>query len=103
MRDYSEIPFNSIEWHRGDPVERGRMIRDIYGSRVLAVKSRKEVEELLGKPEKKQRVEGREVWLYRVELPNRSELKYLPVSFEGYRKTFPGKVKDGAISILVEK
>ena len=103
LRDYSEKPFNSEEWLKGDAVERGRMFTDIYAKRILEGKSKESVLEMLGEPDKKQEIEGREVWLYYVEHSHKLPQKYFPVSFEGTEKTFAGKIKDGTISILVEE
>jgi len=101
FRDYSHKPFNSQEWRAGDTVERGRMIKDLYGSRDLDGESRESVVEMLGEPDKKSEVEAREVWLYRIYIPQ-SPMKYFPVSFEG-RKAFGGRDKGGTRSMVVEE
>lgn len=102
FRDYSEKPFNSQDWLKGDAVERGRMFSNIFTSRALDGKSQTEVKNLLGEPDKKQTVEGREVWLYYVELRYQTPMKYFPVSFENNRGAFAGRVEGGTISMLVE-
>jgi hypothetical protein len=102
FRDYTEKPFSSAEWLKGDAVERGRMYLDIFKTRMLDGKSTEDVKKLLGEPEKKQTVEGREVWLYRVEHRYRTPMKFFPVSFESKRGAFAGRVEGGTISMLVE-
>lgn len=101
-RDYAEKPFSAAEWLAGDAVERGRMYGDLFGSRTLDGKSREEIVELLGEPEKKISVEGREVWLYRVEHAYQTPMKYFPVSFDTKRGAFAGRVKGGTVSTLVK-
>ena len=101
-RDYAERPFSSADWLKGDTVERGRMYSDLYGSRAVDGKSKEEIVELLGEPEKKISVEGREVWLYRVEHSYQTPMQYFPVSFDTKRGAFAGRVKGGTVSILVK-
>jgi hypothetical protein len=101
-RDYSERPFSSAEWLRGDTVERGRMYSDLFDSRAVDGKSKEEIVELLGEPEKKIAVEGREVWLYRVDHSYQTPMQYFPVSFDTKRGAFAGRVKSGTVSILVK-
>ncbi|HEX8734440.1 MAG TPA: hypothetical protein VF721_03905 [Pyrinomonadaceae bacterium] len=101
-RDYSERPFSSAEWLTGDTVERGRMYSDLFDSRAVDGKSKEEIVELLGEPEKKISVEGREVWLYRVEHSSQTPMQYFPVSFDTKRGAFAGRVKGGTVSIRVK-
>lgn len=103
FRDYSQKQFNSDAWLKGDAVERGRMYQDIFISRMLNGKRQDDVKKLLGEPDKKQTVEGREVWLYYVEQNINSPLKYFPVSFETKGGAFAGSVRGGTISMLVEE
>jgi hypothetical protein len=103
LRDYSQKTFNAADWRAGDAVERGRMYGDVFSSRVLDGKSPEDVQKLLGEPEKKQAVENREVWLYRVEHQYNTPMKYFPVSFDGKRGAFAGRVKGGTISLVVEE
>jgi outer membrane protein assembly factor BamE (lipoprotein component of BamABCDE complex) len=103
VRDVSEKPFNSEEWLEGDAVERGQMFADIYARQILDGRSREEVRGLLGEPDRKQSVEGREEWLYYVEHSRKLPQRYFPVSFEDDGKTFAGRKKGGTISVLVEE
>src|SRR5215218_8108481 len=103
LRDYSEKPFNSADWLKGDAVERGRMYVDVFKTRMLDGKSPDDVKKLLGEPDKKQTVEGREVWLYTVEHGYNTPMKYFPVSFENRRCAFAGRVQGGTISLVVEE
>jgi hypothetical protein len=102
FREYSEKPFSAAEWLGGDAVERGRMYSDLYDSRAVDGKSGDEVAGLLGEPDKKISVEGREVWLYRVEHRHQTPMKYFPVSFDTKRGAFAGRVKSGTVSLLVK-
>jgi hypothetical protein len=102
LRDYSAKPFNSAEWLAGDPVERGRMCIDLFKSRTLSGKTQEDVTKQLGEPDKKQKVEGREVWLYEVEFAYRTPMKYFPVSFEPKGGAFTGRIKGSTMSMLVE-
>lgn len=102
FREYSEKPFSATEWRAGDAVERGRMYSDLFSNRALDGKSKDEIADLLGEPEKKISVEGREVWLYRVEHSYQTPMKYFPVSFDTKRGAFAGRVKGGTVSILVK-
>lgn len=101
-RDYAEKPFSAPEWLSGDSVERGRMYGDLFSNRTLDGKSKDEIAKLLGEPEKKISVEGRDVWLYRVEHAYQTPMKYFPVSFDTKRGAFAGRVKSGTVSILVK-
>ena len=102
FRDYSQKPFNSAEWLKGDAIERGRMYLDVFKSRSLDGKSPDEVRKLLGEPDKKQTVEEREVWLYYVEHQYNTPMKYFPVSFDAKRGAFAGRIKGGTMSLVVE-
>ncbi len=102
-RDYSDKPFNSQEWLAGDAIERGRMYGDIFESRTLEGKSREDVVKLLGEPDKKATVEGREVWLYRIENRFHNRLNQFPVTFEGRKGATAGGVKDGTGSMVVDE
>jgi hypothetical protein len=101
-REYTEKSFNSSEWLGGDAVERGRMYGDLFTNRTLDGKSKEEVTALLGEPEKIITIENREVWLYRVEHQHQTPMKYFPVSFDTKRGAFAGRVKSGAVSLLVK-
>ena len=103
FRDYSRKPFNSAEWINGDAVERGRMYPDLFLSRKLNGKSPDDVINLLGEPDKKRTVEGREVWLYYVLHQYNTPMKYFPVSFEPKSGAFGGQVNGGTMSMVVEE
>jgi len=102
-RDYSDKPFNSQEWLAGDAIERGRMYSDIYNSRTLEGKSREYVVIVLGEPDKKATVEGREVWLYRIENRFHNRLNQFPVTFEGGKGAMAGGAKGGTGSMIVDE
>jgi outer membrane protein assembly factor BamE (lipoprotein component of BamABCDE complex) len=102
MRDYADKPFNSQDWLKGDSVERGRMIKDLFTDRSISGKTKDEILKTLGEPDKKSSVEGREVWLYRVDFAYRTPMKYFPVSFDPKKGSFAGRIKGDTISMLVE-
>jgi hypothetical protein len=101
LRSYSDKPFNSQEWLAGDAIERGRMMHSIYDDKIVDGKSQEVVRNLLGEPDKKDVVEGRDVWLYRVDNGHNSEMPYYSISFDKQMGTFVGRVKGGKISLLV--
>ena len=101
-RDYSDKPFNSEGWLAGDEIERGRMYGDLFISRKLGGKSREDVVKLLGEPNKKVTVEGREVWLYRIENRFGNDLRNVPVTFDRKEGTYAGGVRGGTISMIVD-
>lgn len=103
FRDYSQKSFDSAEWLNGDGVERGRMYQDVFKSRKLDGKTPDDVRKLLGEPDKKQTVEGREVWLYYVEHQYNTPMKYFPVSFDAKRGAFAGRINGDTMSMLVEE
>lgn len=102
-RDYKDRPFDSEKWRNGDRIDRGTMYSDLFMKRTLNGKTRDEVEQLLGEPDKKALVEGREVWLYKIEVVGEWTSPVFPVSFEPGGKTFAGMVKDGTMSMIVEE
>lgn len=102
FREYSEKPFNSAEWLGGDEVERGRMYGDLFSSRAIDGKSKDDVIKLLGEPEKKITVEGRDVWLYHVEHQYKTPMKYFPVTFDNKKGAFAGRVLGGTFSLLAK-
>jgi hypothetical protein len=101
LRNYSDKPFHSQEWIAGDSIERGRMMHSIYDDKIIDGKSQEDVHRLLGEPDKKRVVEGRDVWLYRVDNGHNSEMPFFPISFDKQMGTFVGRVKGGTISLLV--
>jgi hypothetical protein len=102
-KSYTKQPFNSEKWRKGDRVDRGTMYFDLFEKRTLSGKSKEEVEQLLGEPDKKALVEGREVWLYRIDVVGEWDRPVFPVSFEPNGRTFAGMVKGGTMSMIVEE
>jgi len=102
-RDYKDKPFDSEKWRNGDRIDRGTMYSDLFMKRTLNGKSQDEVLQLLGKPDKKASVEGREVWLYKIDVVGEWTSPVFPVSFEPNGRTFAGMVKDGTMSMIVEE
>lgn len=102
-RDYEAKPFDSEKWRNADRIERGTMYADLFMKRTLNGKTQDEVLALLGKPDKKASVQGREVWLYRLEVIGEWTGPCFPVSFEPGGKTFAGMVKNGTMSMIVEE
>ena len=79
------------------------MYADLFMKRTLNGKTRDQVLQLLGAPDKKASVEGREVWLYRVDIVGEWTRPCFPVSFEPGGKTFAGMVHGGTMSMLTEE
>ena len=93
FRDYSSKPFNSQEWLAGDSIERGRMMRDLYKNRgVVSGKSKASVVEILGEPDKKSEVAGKEVWQYAMKFSGQSTTSYFSVSFTDNKSTVSGSL-----------
>jgi hypothetical protein len=102
-RDYTKKPFDSQQWKSGDAQTRGTMYFDLFVKRKLTGKSKDEVLELLGEPDKKTSSEGLEVWLYRIEIVGEWNRPAFPVSFDKNGKAFAGRVEDGTMSMIVEE
>jgi len=93
FRDYSSKPFNSQDWRAGDAIERGRMMLDLYQKRgVISGKSKETVAEILGEPDKKSEVAGKEIWQYAVKFSGKSTTDYFSVSFKDNKSTVGGGV-----------
>jgi hypothetical protein len=102
-KDYTPKPFDSEKWRNGNRTDRGTMYFDLFEKRTLNGKSREQVVQLLGEPDKKVSVEGREVWLYRLDVVGEWTSPCFPVSFEPNGKTFAGRIKNGTMSMIVEE
>ena len=102
-RDYNKKPFDSQQWKASDPQTRGTMYFELFVKRKLTGKSKDEVLELLGEPDKKTSSEGLEVWLYRIEIVGEWDRPAFPVSFDKNGRAFGGRVKDGTMSMIVEE
>jgi hypothetical protein len=91
FREYSSKPFNSTDWRTGDAVERGRMMSDLYSKRgIVSGKSKEKIVEILGEPDQKGEVAGREVWQYAMKFSGRSEAAYFSVFFKDEKSTIGG-------------
>lgn len=88
FRDYSSKPFNSNDWRNGDATERGRMMSDLYSKRgIVTDKSKEKIVEILGEPDQKATVAGKEVWQYEMKFSGRSEATYFSVFFKDDKST----------------
>jgi len=101
-RNYSPKPFDSKEWLAGDRIERGRMTTDLFRSRKANGKSHEEVVALLGQPDRKATVEGKEVWLYKTDIGIPDALDNFPISFDEKGRSSMGVVRGDTISIGVK-
>lgn len=101
-RDYSQKPFDSKEWLAGDRIERGRMTLDIVKRRIPNGKSRDMVLETFGEPDKKNKVEGKEVWYYKTDVGIPGALDNFPISFDEKGRASVGVVRGDTISIGVK-
>jgi hypothetical protein len=77
VRDYSQKTFDRTDWKKGDAIERGRMLFDIYKSRssLISGKSEPELLEIFGEPDTKKEIKGQMVWFYNLEFPRDSKRK----------------------------
>jgi hypothetical protein len=103
VKDYRPREFDSAKWKGGNHTVRGTMYFDLFEKHRLTNKTRDEVLQLLGPPDKKVMIEGREVWLYRIDVRGEWTRPVFPVSFEPGGKTFAGMVKDGTMSMINEE
>src|SRR2546423_5718507 len=103
VKDYTPKPFDSEKWRNGNHTVRGTMYFDLFEKRTLTNKTKNEVVQLLGEPDKKVPVEGREVWLYRLDVRGEWTSPCFPVSFEPNGRTFAGRIKNGTMSMIVEE
>lgn len=103
VKDYKPREFDSAEWRSGNKTVRGTMYADLFETGTLTNKTKEEVEQLLGEPDKKMLVEGREVWLYRLDVRGEWTSPCFPVSFEPTGRSFAGRVKGGTMSMIVEE
>lgn len=91
FRDYSSKPFDSKDWRSGDATERGRMLRDLHSKRaVVTGKSKEEILEILGEPDRKATVAGNEVWQYAMKFSGRSDTAFFSVGFANNKSTVSG-------------
>lgn len=103
-RNYNPRDFDSAKWRNGDRIDRGAMYADLFIKRTLNGKSNEEVVQLLGEPDKKMNVEGREVWLYRVEVRGEWSRPAFPVSFDPKTgRAFAGRIKGGTMSMIIDE
>lgn len=102
-RSYEKQPFDSAGWRNGDAVTRGTMYSDLGTTHALEGKSRDEVLEMLGEPDKKRPNAKGEAWLYRVEVVGRRIRSYVPVSFDGDGRASFGEVSGGKAYALVDE
>src|SRR5688572_11857015 len=101
-RDYSERTFDSKVWLASDGVERGRMVHDIFEKRITDGEDREGVKTLLGEPDTKKTIEGKEVWFYSVDLGIAGGMDLLPISFDKKGTAYAGVVRGSTISILAK-
>jgi hypothetical protein len=81
-RDYSSKEFTSTDWKKGDAVERGRMLIDIYKkrSRYINGKNEKELLEIFGEPDTKKDKNDTSFWLYNLEFKGNPETQALGIT-----------------------
>lgn len=97
-RTYDLMPFDSQKWRDGDPIDRGRMLRDMREK--IVGKNESEVIEMLGEPDEKMRQNGQESWLYTTEHPGRRTYLQTGVEFDRKGKARISSFdKDGSLDI----
>ena len=102
-RSYANQPFDSQRWRDGDAITRGTMFWDIFERRRLSGKSREDVVALLGEPDRKRSIEGKEVWLYQVEVIGETPRRFFPVSFDQKGLASAGAARTGTVSMLMDE
>lgn len=103
-RDYSRRPFDSKEWREGDKIERGRMSGDFQRLRTdLEGHTPQTIAEMLGEPDIKKTIEGREVWFYRVDIGIPGGMDLMPVSFDPKKGSMFGMVRGSTFSGMAKE
>ena len=103
-RDYSERPFDAAAWRDGDKIERGRLASDFEGIRsALRGHTPDEIREMLGEPDLKKTIEGRQVWFYRVDIGIVGGMDLVPVSFDQKGVSMYGMVTGGTFSMMAKE
>ena len=100
FRDYSKKTFNSKDWKNGDAIERGRMLLSLTDDPSIEGMNEKQLVEFLGEPDKKDKKNSDEVWLYNVEFSYQSPMKYLAITMDKRTGAFVGSFEDGKVSVL---
>lgn len=93
-RDYSQLKFDSKAWIAGDAIDRGRMVRDIVINRIPNGKTREGIKEEFGEPDLQQTVEGRSVWLYRIDLGAAEGMDMFSISFDDKGRAMMGTLRE---------
>lgn len=91
-RSYEQKPFDSQKWRDGDAQERGTMFVDMFKKRIISGKTKDEVLELLGEPDKRS-TDGSEVWHYKVEFAGENPMQSFPVTFDRNGKAAVGAIQ----------
>ena len=101
-RDYSQMKFDSKVWLAGDAIERGRMVRDIMINRIPNGKTSETIREQFGEPDQQKTVEGRKVWLYKIDLGSAEGMDFFPISFDDKGRAMTGMVRGSKFSADVK-
>jgi len=101
-RDYSELKFDSKAWLAGDAIERGRMTRDIVMNRVPEGYDADTVKKEFGEPDLQKTIEGKKVWLYRIDLGMTGGMDLFPISFDGRGRAMAGVVRGSTFSMYMK-
>jgi outer membrane protein assembly factor BamE (lipoprotein component of BamABCDE complex) len=96
-RSYEPQQFDAQKWKSGDALERGTMFVDLFKKRRINGKTKDEVLELLGEPDKKSTAAG-EIWYYKIELAGENPLQYFPVTFDKNGRTAAGMTQTPRLS-----
>lgn len=99
FRDYSKKAFNSKDWKNGDAVERGRMLLSLTDDPSINGMDEKQLVEFLGDPDKREKKNGHEIWLYKVEFSYQTPMKYLAITMDKKTGAFIGSFEDGKVSV----
>jgi len=97
-RPFQDRPFDAEAWRAGDAQTRGEMSKDLRSTRnasggsIISRKTRRQIVELLGEPDRKTRgrccgaggTSEEEVWLYDLEVAEAGDSKTKPAHFQIY-------------------
>jgi hypothetical protein len=101
-RDYSQLKFDSKAWLAGDAIDRGRMVRDIVINRIPNGKISETVKEQFGEPDLQKTIEGRKVWLYKIDLGAADGMDHFAISFDEKGRAMTGMISGSKFSAYMK-
>ena len=101
-RDYSEVKFDSKAWLAGDAIDRGRMTSDIVMNQIPNGSTSETVKSQFGEPDLQKTIEGRKVWLYKIDLGFVDGMDLFPISFDEKGRAMAGVIRGSTFSMYMK-